>query len=69
MSDNKPVESTILPEEPVTEAKPKKDIWDKIEILSRPIMATLTAAVIAIIGFFGQNTITELSSQEQNARL
>lgn len=46
-----------------------KDVWDKIEILSRPIMASLTAAVIAVIGFFGQNTITELSSQEQDARL
>ncbi len=49
--------------------KPKKDIWDKAEILSRPIQATVTALAIAAIGYFGQQTLTTLNSQEQNARL
>ncbi len=69
MSENEQQDDSSPPAVPAAVAKSKKDIWDKIEILSRPIIASLTAAVIAAIGFFGQNTITELSSQEQNARL
>ncbi len=69
MSENEQQDDSNPPAAPAAVAKSQKDIWDKIEILSRPIIASLTAAVIAIIGFFGQNTITELSSQEQNARL
>ena len=49
--------------------KPVKDGWDKIEVLSKPLVAFLTALTIAIISYFGQNTITTLSLQEQNARL
>jgi hypothetical protein len=69
VSKNQRQQDSNPPMAPAAETESRKDIWDKIEILSRPIMASLTAAVIAIIGFFGQNTITELSSQEQNARL
>jgi len=69
VSENEQQDDSNPPAAPAAVAKSQKDIWDKIEILSRPIIASLTAAVIAIIGFFGQNTITELSSQEQNARL
>jgi len=46
-----------------------KDRWDKVEILSRPIQATVTALAIAAIGYFGQQTLTTINSQEQNARL
>jgi len=49
--------------------KSTKDVWDKIDILTKPIFASFTAAVIAIIGYFGQNTLTAISAQEQNARL
>ena len=49
--------------------KSGKDIWDKAEILSRPIQATVTALAIAAIGYFGQQTLTTLNTQEQNARL
>ena len=69
MSKNNQQDNSSPPAAPAAVAKSQKDAWDKIEILSRPIIASLTAAVIAIIGFFGQSTITELSSQEQNARL
>ena len=50
-------------------ANPKRDGWDKFEILTRPMAAFLTAIIIAIISFFGQRTITAISLQEQNARL
>lgn len=69
MPKNETQENSNPPAAPAAAPKSKKDIWDKIEILSRPIIASLTAGVIATIGYFGQNTITELSSQEQNARL
>ena len=54
---------------PEATKKSGKDIWDKAEILSRPIQATVTALAIAAIGYFGQNTLTTLNSQEQNSRL
>jgi hypothetical protein len=69
VSKNNQQDNSSPPAAPAAVAKSQKDVWDKIEILSRPIIASLTAAVIAIIGFFGQSTITELASQEQNARL
>lgn len=69
MSENEQQDDSSPPTAPTTVAKSQKDVWDKIEILSRPIIASLTAIVIGTIGYFGQNTITELSSQEQNARL
>jgi hypothetical protein len=53
----------------VVASKSSKDLWDKIEIITRPIAALLTAILITIIGYFGQSTLTELSLQEQNARL
>lgn len=49
--------------------KPTKDIWDKLEIVSRPTAAFLTAAIIAIISFFGQKALTEMSKIDQEARL
>ena len=52
-----------------TPTKPTKDIWEKVEILSRPIQATVTALAIAAIGYFGQQTLTTMNSQEQDARL
>ena len=52
-----------------TPSKPARDGWAKIEILTRPLAAFFAAITIAIIGYFGQSTITELSLQEQNARL
>ena len=51
------------------EKKSGKDFWEKVEILSRPIQATVTALAIALIGYFGQHTLTTMNSQEQNARL
>ena len=62
---------TSTPTPPAAEQtkKPGKDIWDKAEILSRPIQATVTAMAIAAIGYFGQQTLTTINSQEQNARL
>lgn len=54
---------------PVEKQKPGKDIWDKAEILSRPIQATVTALAIAAIGYFGQQTLTTINTHEQNARL
>ena len=47
----------------------EKDFWDIFEIITRPMAAFLTAIIIAIISYFGQSIITELSLQEQNARL
>ncbi len=39
--------------------------WEKIEILSRPIAATLTAIAVALLGFWGQKAIKEMSDATQ----
>jgi hypothetical protein len=60
------------PTSPAPAEPPKKsgkDIWDKAEILSRPIQATVTALAIAAIGYFGQQTLTQINTNDQNARL
>jgi len=60
---------TSTPPPPTESKKSTKDIWEKAEILSRPIQATVTALAIAAIGYFGQQTLTTINTQEQNARL
>ncbi len=47
---------------------PKKDIWDIISILARPISAIVTALAIAAIGYYGQHVINEISSRAENFR-
>lgn len=61
--------SAQAPKPPTAAAKPGKDIWDKIDILSKPLFASLTAATIALLGYYGQSTLTALSAKEQDARL
>lgn len=67
MSEKRPPDKTAPAAEPA--ANPKRDRWDKLEILSKVASALLMPVLITAVGYFGQNTITELSSQEQNARL
>lgn len=62
-------DKAAAPATPSTPEKTKKDLWDKIDILSKPIFASLTAGVIALLGYYGQSTLTAISAQEQNARL
>jgi hypothetical protein len=64
-----PTSTSPTTQPPAESKKPRKDIWDKAEILSRPIQATVTALAIAAIGYFGQQTLTSINTHEQNARL
>lgn len=51
-----------------SDEKPKRDLWDYAEILSRPIAVVLSGFIIAGIGYFGQRTLTVLAEQEQDSR-
>jgi hypothetical protein len=44
--------------------KPKRDFWDYVEILARPIAGSLTALAIAWIGFMGNATLKEQQRHE-----
>ena len=54
-----------------TEEQPpkKRDKWDKIEILGRPLAAFLTAFTIALIGWFGQRVLLDQQQQETRRAL
>lgn len=47
----------------------QRDKWDILEIVGRLVAASLTAVLVAIVGYYGQRTLTELNAQEQSARL
>lgn len=50
-------------------SKSDRDIWDKIEILGRPLAAFLTAFTIALIGWFGQRVLLDQQQQETRRAL
>lgn len=47
----------------------QRDKWDILEIVGRLVSASLTAVLVAIVGYYGQRTLTQLNAQEQSARL
>lgn len=51
------------------ENKNKKDFWDKLGILSKPLGALLTAFIIAGIGIYGNNFLVKRQSEEMKIRL
>ncbi|WP_455222721.1 hypothetical protein [Kaarinaea lacus] len=59
-------EETGNPEgRPTTESKPrKKDRWDKIDILLKPVGGLFTGIALAIVGFFTTNLLEEQQRQQ-----
>ncbi len=56
--------------EPAQQEHPQgKSGWEKFEILSKPIAGLLTALAIALLGYWGQSTVTRIAAMDQNARL
>jgi hypothetical protein len=51
------------------ERRQKKSGWEIFEILSKPIAGLLTALAIALLGYWGQRTISSIATMDQNARL
>ena len=47
----------------------EKTRWEKFEILSKPFGGLLTALAIALLGYWGQRTVTDIAAMDQNARL
>jgi hypothetical protein len=47
----------------------KRDAWDKIDILMRPVGGLLTAAAIAILGFITSNALNQRQTIDTNTRL
>lgn len=54
---------------PPDSPKKKRDRWDKIEILGRPLAAFLTALTIALLGWFGQGVLLDQQQQETRRAL
>jgi hypothetical protein len=47
----------------------KRDSWDKIDILMRPMGGLLTAAAIALIGFMTSSALNQRQAADTNTRL
>ncbi len=69
MSANKVKDDSNPPEAPAAEGELKGEWWGKTDKVIKIISPILIPLTIALIGFWGQRTITQLSVQEQNARL
>ena len=54
-----------MSEEPVK----KRDAWDKIDILMRPMGGLLTAAAITVLGFITSNALNQRQAIDTNTRL
>ncbi len=51
------------------ESPKRRDGWDKLDILMRPIGALLTAAAITVLGFITSNALNQRQAIETNTRL
>lgn len=69
MSENELKDDSSPPTALATEGKLKGKWWGKTDEVIKIISPILIPLVIAVIGFWGQRTITQLSVQEQNSRL
>jgi len=69
VSENELKDDSSSPAVPTAEEELKGAWWKKTDEVIKIISPILTPLVIAIIGFWGQRTITQLSVQEQNSRL
>lgn len=47
----------------------KKDFWDKLSVISRPVAGLLTGLAIASVGFFGSRFLEGKQAMESNLRL
>jgi hypothetical protein len=54
-----------MTEEPVK----KRDTWDKVDILTRPVGGLLTAAAIALLGFITSSALNQRQAMDTNTRL
>ena len=46
--------------------RPKRDFWDYVDILARPVAGSLTALAIAVIGVMGNQTLREQQALEND---
>lgn len=57
------------PEDSFTERRQRKSGWEIFEIISKPLAGILTAVVITLLGYWGQRTVSNIVTMDQNARL
>jgi hypothetical protein len=51
------------------DAGKKRDAWDKLDVLMRPLGGLLTAAAIALLGYFTSNALNRRQTIDTNTRL
>jgi len=69
VSENELKDDSSLSAAPAAEGQLKGKWWGKTDEIIKILSPILIPLVIAVIGFWGQRTITQLSVQEQNSRL
>lgn len=69
MSENELKDNSSPLRAPAEEEELKEQWWGKLDRAIKIISPILIPLVIALLGFWGQRTITQLSVQEQNSRL
>ena len=50
-------------------ANEAKDFWDKVDIVLRPLNGLLTAAAVALLGYYTTNTLRQRETRETNERV
>ncbi|SHJ04833.1 hypothetical protein SAMN02745165_01405 [Malonomonas rubra DSM 5091] len=56
-------------EKALPERRQKKSGWEIFDIVAKPTASLLTALAIALLGYWGQRTISSIAAMDQNARL
>lgn len=69
MSKNELKDDSNLPDTPTKDGVLDGKWWAKLDKVIKTISPILIPLVIAVLGIWGQRTITQLSLQEQNSRL
>ena len=73
MNEPESPEQTMAPEPPASESSPptppKRDAWDKLQILIQPLGGLFTALAIGLIGFSSSEFLNRRQAIETNTRL
>jgi hypothetical protein len=56
-------------QEPLVPKKPKRDFWDKIQIVMQPIGGLITALTIALVSYYGSDYLNNKQNNDSKIRL
>jgi hypothetical protein len=53
----------------MNEQKPRKDFWDKLQIVFHPLNGLLTALTVALLGYYTSNVLRQNETRQTNERV